>query len=86
MISLIALLPILPKYNKNNAWGKKGQVKCNIKFRYLGDKDVYTYAELTPKLIERTLVTGMDLYSSSYMGHSNAGIILSCIDGGEHNA
>lgn len=72
------IIPLLPKYDCNNAYGKKGEVK-GIIFSYKNGGNL-SYKELSQELIDNTIVEEIRPIGSAYGNHCNLKLWLSCID------
>lgn len=83
MIKLRDLLEILPKYERNGSYGKKGDVKGNIEFCYTNytknGKNTLYFKDLTNELIEKTIVNYIDSQVSyQYRSHCDTTLYLLC--------
>ena len=70
------ILPLLPKYDTNNAYGKIGDIKSTVKFVYGGE--YLGYKELTKKIINNAIVERIEPMAFSYYNHSNARLWIYC--------
>lgn len=82
-MKLKEIIPLLPKYDCNNAYGKKGEIKGVI-FSYKNGGNL-SYKELSQELIDNTMVEGISPVGSAYRSHCNLKLWLSCIDIRENN-
>ena len=67
------IIPLLPKYNRNNAYGKKGEVKGVI-FSYENGGNL-SYKELSQELIDNTMVEEIRPVGNAYGSHCNLKLI-----------
>lgn len=83
MLSLVAILDLLPRYKNNCAYGKAGDIKETVHFIYMNGSAIhrsYSYKELTEELIFNTIVTQINCSASGYRGYASAYLELFCID------
>lgn len=78
MIELKDVLSILPRYDNNNACGKKGDIKKNHRFRFHGI--IYDSRGLTNDIIKNSIVVGIYPYAQTYGYHTTTGILFECLD------
>lgn len=86
MIKLEDLLTILPKYEKNNAYGKIGEIKNSVRFycrrKQLG-LQILRFQDLNEDLINNLVVESIDSCSSCGNGHSSSYLTIVCEEIGE---
>ena len=73
------IIPLLPKYTTNNAYGKIGEVKGTTIFCY-GNGRSYIHKELTQELIDNTIVKEIQPIGSAYGNHCSMKLCIWCID------
>lgn len=86
MIKLKDILEILPKYDKNNSYGKKGEIKNSVRFYYKGEKSILQelrFKDLDNNLINNLAVRKISSSSSCGNGHSSSYLMILCEKIGE---
>lgn len=76
MIKLRDILEILPKYDRNNAYGKIGEVKSTTIFNF-GNRELH-FKELNEDLINNSMVKKIQDISNSFGKFSNSYLIVYC--------
>lgn len=86
MIKLKDILEILPKYDKDNAYGKRGEIKNSVRFYYREKQSILQelrFKDLDDDLINNLVVKNINSSSSCGNGHSSSYLMILCEKVGE---
>ena len=77
MVKLKNILKLLPIYQKDTKYGKKGDIKKNVLFNFY-NKGVFSFNELTNEMIENAEVIKITSNCNSYGKYASSYLEIIC--------